>query len=59
MMWVVQRLVKTLETSHGDMRLDQDDRVCGCLMVYRDKEEAERVANGTEVLELTIPGDQK
>ena len=60
-MWVVQRLVKTLETSAGDVRLDTHEDVCGCLLVYRSKEAAEGVSNGTEPLELmeTLSNDGK
>jgi len=53
-MWLVQRLVQTLETSAGDVSFKGHEKCAGVLMVYKTKEQAIKHAGGTEVIEITL-----
>ncbi len=49
-MWVVQRLITSLETTNGSLKIDENKDYAGVLMVYKKKKKAEEIADGTEVI---------
>jgi len=57
-MWLVQRLVQTLETTAGDVSFKGHENCAGVLMVYKTKKEALKRAAGTEVIEITLSDNQ-